>query len=308
MYDIIGDIHGQAEKLKKLLSKLGYIETNNGWQHHQSKAIFVGDFIDREPQQLETLQIVEKMVSNSNAYAVMGNHELNAIGWLTPSSNKSDCNEQSSYLRPHSEKNRKQHRVFLQQMIENSTAHHQWVDWLKKLPLFLEIDGLRIIHACWDNDAIAAIKPYLDKDNCLHPEFISEAFNEDHSLFLLCETLIKGKEITLPADVSYQDKDGIIRRKSRIKWWLNNPKTLRQLCMIPEGQEKYFPDVPVNVDYKPYNAPQCVLFGHYRFTGKPATLEDNIACVDYSAAIANGKLVAYRWSGEKTLSNENFIF
>ena len=78
--------------------------------------------------------------------------------------------------------------------------------------------------------------------------------------------------------------------------------------MIPEGQEKYFPDVPVDANYKPYDEPQCVLFGHYWFTGKPATLENNIACVDYSAAIASGKLVAYRWSGEKTLSNENFIF
>ena len=38
----------------------------------------------------------------------------------------------------------------------------------------------------------------------------------------------------------------------------------------------------------------------------PAALAPNIACLDYSVAKPGGKLVAYRWDGEQTLSGEKF--
>ena len=37
--------------------------------------------------------------------------------------------------------------------------------------------------------------------------------------------------------------------------------------------------------------------GHYWLSGDPEPLAPNVACLDYSVA-KNGKLVAYRWSGE----------
>lgn len=33
MHDIIGDIHGSAESLKKLHEKPGYTESNGSWHH-----------------------------------------------------------------------------------------------------------------------------------------------------------------------------------------------------------------------------------------------------------------------------------
>jgi hypothetical protein len=44
-FDIIGDIHGQADKLEALLRKLGYREAAGAWRHPERHAIFVGDFI-----------------------------------------------------------------------------------------------------------------------------------------------------------------------------------------------------------------------------------------------------------------------
>ena len=37
-------------------------------------------------------------------------------------------------------------------------------------------------------------------------------------------------------------------------------------------------------------------------------LAPNIACLDYSVAKLGGKLVAYRWDGEQTLSRDKFIW
>lgn len=66
-YDIIGDIHGHATKLVALLKKMGYREKAEGWRHPHRTALFVGDFIDRGPHQIETLEIVRSMVNEGAA-------------------------------------------------------------------------------------------------------------------------------------------------------------------------------------------------------------------------------------------------
>jgi hypothetical protein len=80
-YDIIGDIHGQADKLHALLAHMGYENRNGAYRHPSRSAIFVGDFIDKGPQQIESVMTVRRMVEAGTAQAVMGNHEFNAIAW-----------------------------------------------------------------------------------------------------------------------------------------------------------------------------------------------------------------------------------
>ncbi|MBK8864378.1 MAG: metallophosphoesterase [Betaproteobacteria bacterium] len=68
MYDVIGDIHGQGEKLRALLAKLGYAERAGHWRAPQGRmAVFVGDLIDRGPEQLAVLEIVRRMVDDGQA-------------------------------------------------------------------------------------------------------------------------------------------------------------------------------------------------------------------------------------------------
>ena len=45
-YDVIGDIHGHADELIKLLLHLGYHESSSGYCHKERKVIFLGDFND----------------------------------------------------------------------------------------------------------------------------------------------------------------------------------------------------------------------------------------------------------------------
>ena len=59
-YDIIGDIHGQADKLEALLRTLGYRDTAGAWRHQERQAIFVGDFLDRGPASVRSIDIARR--------------------------------------------------------------------------------------------------------------------------------------------------------------------------------------------------------------------------------------------------------
>ena len=62
MYDIIGDIHGQYDKLEALLVKLKYVNIDGLWiPPNGRKAVFLGDLIDRGPDQIKVMATVKKM-------------------------------------------------------------------------------------------------------------------------------------------------------------------------------------------------------------------------------------------------------
>ncbi len=82
-YDIIGDIHGHATELKRLLDTLGYVRRGKGYRHPDRKVVFVGDFVDRGPAIREAISIARATVDAGDGFAVMGNHEYNAIAAFT---------------------------------------------------------------------------------------------------------------------------------------------------------------------------------------------------------------------------------
>lgn len=79
-FDIIGDVHGHAALLEKLLRKLGYVKYGKTWGHPDGRiAVFTGDLINRGPEQVETVKLVRRMVRHETAYCVAGNHEYAAL-------------------------------------------------------------------------------------------------------------------------------------------------------------------------------------------------------------------------------------
>lgn len=298
-YDFIGDVHGHASRLELLLQKMGYENVEGVYQHPERKAFFVGDFIDRGPQIKETLEIVKSMVDNGSALAVMGNHEYNAICFASPNLKNGD------YLRKRTYKNIKQILATIDQL--SPSEFDEYIAWFKTLPLFYEGDGFRVVHATWDYEAIEYLKTRLI-DHKLPDELIAESANSSTELFLKIETVLKGKEMELPNDISFPDKDGNMRYHSRIKWWLEAEETnLRDLSMTP------FETIPMaevtkdilGTPYRKTDPP--VFFGHYWLKGLPQLFKDNICCTDYSVA-KGGHLVAYRWEGEKVLTEDGFMW
>ena len=113
-FDIIGDIHGMVDVLKRLLAKLGYLRADDRspFIHPENRqVIFVGDLIDRGENGIEVVEIAKAMTDAGSAITVMGNHELNAIFFA-------EEHPSGDYLRSHSEKNIEQHAAFLNQFKE----------------------------------------------------------------------------------------------------------------------------------------------------------------------------------------------
>jgi protein phosphatase len=71
-FDIIGDIHGCADELEELLSRLGYSE---GRHPEGRKVVFLGDLVDRGPRVPDVLRIAMDMVKAGTALCVPGNHD-----------------------------------------------------------------------------------------------------------------------------------------------------------------------------------------------------------------------------------------
>jgi hypothetical protein len=305
-FDVIGDIHGQAGKLRALLARLGYQERGGAYRHPDRQAIFVGDFIDRGPSQLESVMTVRRMVDAGSALAVMGNHEFNAIAWHTP-----DPERPGETLRPRrgpwGDSNRRQHAAFLAEVEDRPLLHAELIDWFLTLPLWLDLPGLRVVHACWHSDYIAVLRPKLDAACRLSRDLVMAASREGWREYTTVEGLTKGLEVELPDGHSFIDKDGISRRRVRIRWWDTSASTYRELALLGDELRNRLPDVPVSpallgVD----GSAKPVFFGHYWMTGRPTVLSPTAACVDYSAG-KGGPLVAYRWDGEPVLNASNFV-
>ncbi|HET7308181.1 MAG TPA: diadenosine tetraphosphatase [Gammaproteobacteria bacterium] len=124
------------------------------------------------------------------------------------------------------------------------------------------------------------------------------------------EKVAKGLELALPAGVYFNDKDGHRRTHVRIRWWQHAPAPRwRNIAIAPPAVLAQLPDAtidwPADLGY-PADAPP-IFVGHYWWSGEPAPLAPNVACVDYSVGRAGGTLVAYRWSGETRLHASHFV-
>lgn len=302
MIDLIGDIHGHADKLEELLVKLGYAKNNGTYSHPNRKALFVGDYIDRGPKIRETLEIVKAMVDSENAIALMGNHEYNALCFHFQES-------EGGHLRKHLIKNIIQHFETLKQFQNMQSEYEDYLEWFKTLPLYYETETFRAVHACWDNKTIDYLKETLVNDR-LTDELIYQSVKKGTALNEAIDQTLKGKEMKMPEGHSFLDKDGTSRTDIRIKWW-ENPKEMTYKSICVESTEN-LPEQAIELsDIKSLDFysedDKKVFFGHYWLKGEPSLYKQNICCLDYSVA-KGGKLVAYRLKGETILDKENLTY
>ncbi|AJF05440.1 metallophosphoesterase [Geoalkalibacter subterraneus] len=301
-YDLIGDIHGCADELTALLGKLGYRKTNNAYRHPERRVVFLGDYIDRGKQNKQTLSIVRSMVEAGSAIAIAGNHEYNALCYHTRHP------QTGQYLRPHTDKNIRQHQSFLNEFNQDDDGLKSTIEWFSQLPLYLDLGEVRVVHACWHPEKISELET-LGFTNSLNDELLLASCRKDSQEYRIIETLLKGTEVDLPSGSSFLDKDGHERREIRTKWWQSKADTYREAALLSESELSRIPDDPFPEDeligYS-YDAP-AVFFGHYWLQGQPSVFNQNIACLDYSVGKPGGALCCYRWSGESQLSNENFV-
>jgi len=304
MHDIIGDIHGHADELIRLLEALDYRKINGVYRHPNRKVVFCGDFIDRGPRIRDVLSICRSMCENNAAMAVMGNHELNALAFHTP-----HAEMPGEFLRRQTPKNIKQHSATLNQLSASELSDA--LAWFRTLPVALDAENFRVVHACWDAGNLEELRLATEQFGAMTEEFLHHATRENDPVFEAIERVLKGPEMQLPEGIVLTDKEGNRRKRARIRWF--DPVgdvCCGEYCLPAQSLEALsVVEIPKSVrpaEY-PQNAPP-VFFGHYWFPAEasPSPLRSNIACLDYSVA-KNGLLCAYRFNGEACLSPESFV-
>ena len=299
--DFIGDIHGQQEKLLQLLQALNYQAAGSSFRHPDGRRIvFVGDYVDRGPHVREVLQIVRGLVESGQAIALAGNHEYNMLCYHTPDG-------AGGWLRKHSEKNTHQIAATLRAFAGRDEEWRDWLAWFRTLPCYLDLGACRAVHACWDSRQIPLLPPGILGD----ADFLQASAKRGSPEFIAIETVLKGVEMPLPEGLTFRDKEGIERKKTRVRWWkLAGKLTLGEIIMPPGSMENSTlvdEGALQPLPHYPADAPP-VFFGHYWLSpdSPKAPLAPNLACLDYSAGLG-GDLVAYRWDGEAVLSAEKFV-
>lgn len=300
MYDIIGDVHGHYRHLKKMLEKLGYTKNEKGFFHPERKAVFVGDFINRGPEIRKTIRTVRTMVENGNAYAILGNHEISAIVFHLKDKNG----------RPLVKEPRKNYLSLFKSINAFLAYPDEWkshLKWMRNLPLFLELDGIRIVHACWSDAAIAVVKSEFNSERGRKSIFREYYKNPKSELSKSISVLTRGIDFKMPGDLRVINNKGIAPRSFRLSWWENPEyKTFHEMCFESKFElpaysipKEILPTTFIYAENEP-----IVFVGHYCRANGPLIVKSNICCVD--SCIAGTKtLTAYSWMGEKVLDNKN---
>lgn len=143
--DIIGDVHGELEALQQLLHRLGVdVERRRATR----PIVFVGDLVDRGPDSIGVVQVVQRLVDAGLAYAVVGNHELNVMRNQTKEGNGWFHGDDTDHFQINERKIRFGSRL------ADAAQRQQCVDFFNTLPLVLQRDDLQVVHAGMDEAAL----------------------------------------------------------------------------------------------------------------------------------------------------------
>jgi hypothetical protein len=297
--DFIGDIHGHFDALEMLFKKMGYEKKNGMYTHSERFPVFIGDYIDRGKKILETLKLVRSMHENGSALAIMGNHEYNYLCYHLKDENDKPFRENSTKNEEQLDETNK--------ALSELTERESYLSWMASLPITLETENYRAVHAQWNDESAEALKKSEIKK--FNRDGLINLYN-NKALVKEVDVLLKGLEIKLPESLYYKDHQGHERKESRVKWWKATPgnKFSDVFASIPE--ELMDKDISAfKPDYKGFykETEKPVFFGHYWLRPNDFGLTaSNACCVDFSIA-KEGLLAAYRFSGESILNSKNLV-
>lgn len=141
---IIGDVHGEIDALLALLHRLGVDPER---RTARRPLVFAGDLVDRGPDSVAVVEVVQRLVDAGLAHAVLGNHELNLLmnerkegnGWY-----HGDEADHAQLDHGH---------VRFASRLATPDERDAVRAFAAERPLVLERDDLRVVHACWDESA-----------------------------------------------------------------------------------------------------------------------------------------------------------
>jgi Calcineurin-like phosphoesterase len=214
--DIVGDTHGEIEAVRNLLSHLGYRE---GIHPEGRRLVFVGDLTDRGPDSLAVLHLVQKLVDAERAQCVLGNHDFNILHGAEKYDNNWFFGKEF----------RHDGKLVPQKLVPDKETRNRICDFFRTLPLVLERDELRVIHACWQTEMVDLARQATDVMELYlrHVRLIEEANAAKPNLDEVdraleqqnrnpVKLLTSGPEKRIAAPVF---QSGKLRHEERVPWW-----------------------------------------------------------------------------------------
>ena len=274
--DIIGDIHGHYAELCKLLEKLGYQFQENRLFHPENRILgFVGDFINRGPQSVEVLSLVKSLHEEGKAVAVLGNHEF--------------------------------------RLIQDSVAgkkipseYEPFISWLRTLPLFFEMETIRIVHAVWHFSSIDLLRGKEISDD----EFIRKTMEKKSPYKKAVNRILSGIKINIPDDLKLIDRFGVERTKGRLKWWMDLRKKPYANCFLSPMKPDIFncgPSLDDLSEIEPYGDTEKPVFtGHYCLPPYVPKISGKVACLD-GCVTCDKILWGYRHHGTQQMDASQLV-
>src|SRR5262245_53689482 len=137
LVDIVGDVHGELEALRDLLERLGYDDSGN--HADGRRLVFVGDLCDRGPNSPGVVRIVRQLVEDGRAQLVLGNDEINLLRAERKHGNHWFFGDPAG----------KHEAEFGATVFAGAHEAESVLAFLDRMPLALERDDLRVVHAAW---------------------------------------------------------------------------------------------------------------------------------------------------------------
>lgn len=308
--DLIGDVHGEIEALERLLVRLG-VEGNTHTQ--QRRLVFVGDLVDRGPDSPAVVRRVRGLVEAGVAQVVVGNHEVNLLSGAEKEGNGWWFGQDDA---AHVETPSGEQRFPFPSVSIDPAERASMEAWLATLPVALEREDLRVVHACWHGASVDALRnrdgslgaAMLEYDGRVHDALrargvLATAKAEEAEFAMLkvkscrptrelpavaemteaeqndnpLRRLTSGEEVAIPLG-EYEMIGGRYRVTKRARWW-----------------ERYADEAAVVVGHFWRSTSDAVNAHSPVWAGVPAYAalgpRRNVFCIDYSV----GRTYRQRW-------------
>jgi Calcineurin-like phosphoesterase len=257
--DIVGDVHGEIDALQCLMRHLGYAA---GGRHPDGRRLaFVGDLTDRGPDSPAVFELVKSLVDSGRAQCVLGNHDLNILlgehkhdkHWFFGEPWSLDYSDDPTPA-----------------VLADDALRQRIVAFFRSLPLVLEREDLRVVHACWDDAMVGIAWKAVDVKSLYdeHVRLISVRHSDSppnpHDLKLEHQNLNPVKVLTSGKERRVETPflaSGKLRYEERVPWW------------------------------EEYRGDQLCVFGHYSNYRGQTDLSRRAICIDFA--------VAKRWQERK---------
>jgi hypothetical protein len=235
--DVVGDVHGEISALRALLGNLGY--SPEGLHAEGRRLVFVGDLVDRGPDSPGVVRLVRRLVAAGRAQCVLGNHEFNIFLEHAKPDNFWFFGHEPRRLHP-------AHAA--DQVRADARDREEILAFVGTLPLALEREDVRVVHACWDDATIAAARAaagvrelYRDYRGRIEEALRLLGIEERFAVKLAHQNRNPAKLLTSgPEEKAAEPFEtmGMLRHERRVAWW---PRYTGPLCLFGHYWRTFLP-------------------------------------------------------------------